>query len=142
MADAKKIVQRLIEEPWKGNLDVIDELIAPGYIGQAAAEPEPIRGPQGLRTFIETYLTGFPDGRIIVDDQIAEGDIVASRWTARGTNTGELMGMPATGKEVTVSGIAYTRIVDGKVRESWNSWDTLSMLQQLGVVPQVAAAQS
>ena len=140
MADAKKIVQRLIEEPWKGNLDVIDELIAPGYIGQAAAEPEPIRGPQGLRTFIETYLTGFPDGRIIVDDQIAEGDKVATRWTARGTQTGEIAGIAPTGKEVTVIGLTISRLEGDLVIEEWITWDTLGMLVQLGAIQAPARA--
>ena len=120
----------------------LGQMVISSFRSGHPAAPGPFHGKAGYKEFITSYVAAFPDGKITVDDQIAEGDIVASRWTARGTNTGELMGMPATGKEVTVSGIAYTRIVDGKVRESWNSWDTLSMLQQLGVVPQVAAAQS
>jgi predicted ester cyclase len=135
MADAKKIVKRLTEEPWKGNLDVIDELVAPSYIGQAAGEPEPIQGPQGLRKFVETYRTGFPDGSIIVDDQIAEGDKVATRWTGRGTQTGEIAGIAATGKEVTVTGLTISRIEGGQVIEEWITWDTLGMLVQLGAIP-------
>ena len=142
MPDPKEIVRRVTEDPWQGKVDEAVELIADEYVGHIPAAPGPFHGKAGYKEFITSYVAAFPDGKITVDDQIAEGDIVASRWTARGTNTGELMGMPATGKEVTVSGIAYTRIVDGKVRESWNSWDTLSMLQQLGVVPEVAAAQS
>jgi predicted ester cyclase len=140
MADSKKIVRRLIEEPWKGNLDVIDELVAPGYIGQAAAELEPIRGPQGLRTFVETYLTGFPDGSIIVDDQIAEGDKVATRWTGRGTQTGEIAGIAPTGKEVTVIGLTISRLEGDLVIEEWITWDTLGMLVQLGAVQAPARA--
>jgi predicted ester cyclase len=84
----------------------------------------------------------FPDGTITVDAQIAEGEFVATRWTGRGTNTGELMGMPPTGKQVTVEGITYSRIADGKTREAWLIWDTLSMMQQLGAVPEAAPART
>ena len=140
MADAKQIVRRLFEEPWKGNWDVIDEYVAPGYIGHDPAEPEPIRGPAGVRANIEKYLTGFPGGGISVDDQIAEGDKVATRWTGRGTHTGEMAGISPTGKEVTVSGLTLSRLENGMVVEEWTTWDTLGMLVQLGAVPTPAQA--
>lgn len=140
MADAKKILRHLVEEPWKGNMDVIDEYIAPGYIGHDPSEPEPIRGPQGFRTQVEKYLAGFPDGRLTVEDQFAEGDMVATRWTGRGTHTGEIAGISPTGKEVTVTGLTFSRIEGDKVIEEWNTWDTLGMLVQLGAVPQLARA--
>ena len=142
MADNKEIARRLLEDPWRGKLDDVIELVADDYVGYIPAAPEPIRGKDGFRGFVTMYLTGFPDGTIILDHQIAEGDFVASRWTGRGTNTGELMGMQATGKQVTVPGITFSRIVDGKLRESWVSWDTLSMLQQLGAVPETMAART
>ena len=140
MADAKQIVKRLFEEPWKGNWDVIDEYVAPGYIGHDPAEPEPIRGPAGVRANIEKYLTGFPGGGISVDDQIAEGDKVATRWTGRGTHMGEIAGISPTGKEVTVSGLTLSRLENGMVVEEWTTWDTLGMLMQLGAVPAPAQA--
>jgi steroid delta-isomerase-like uncharacterized protein len=140
MADAKLIVKRLIEEPWKGNWDVIDEYTAPGYLGHDSAEPEPHRGPEGLRANVQKYIAGFPDGGITVDDQIAEGDKVASRWTGRGTQTGEVAGIAPTGKEVTVTGITISRLEDGKVVEEWTTWDTLGMLVQLGAIPEPARA--
>jgi steroid delta-isomerase-like uncharacterized protein len=142
MPDPKEIVRRVTEDPWRGKLEDAIGLIADDYVGYIPAAPGPIHGKAGFKEFISAYVAAFPDGKITVDDQIAEGEKVATRWTGSGTNTGELMGMPATGKEVTVSGVAYTRIVDGKVRESWNSWDTLSMLQQLGAVPETAASQT
>jgi len=135
MADVKQIVRRLIEEPWTGNIDVIDEFIGAGYIGNDPSAPEPIRGPGGARTQIQQYIDGFPNGRITVDDQIAEGDKVASRWTARGTQTGEVAGIAPTGKEVTVSGLTISRLQDGMVIEEWTTWDTLGMLVQLGAIP-------
>ncbi len=140
MADAKQIVRRLIEEPWTGNIDVIDEFIGSGYIGYDPSAPEPISGPDGARTQIQQYIDGFPNGRITVDDQIAEGDKVASRWTARGTQTGEVAGIAPTGREVTVSGLTISRLEDGMVVEEWTTWDTLGMLVQLGAIPAPAQA--
>jgi predicted ester cyclase len=140
MVDAKLIVRRLYEEPWKGNMDVIDEYVAPGYIGHDPAEPEPIRGPAGVKANIEKYLAGFPGGRITVDEQIAEGDRVATRWTGRGTHAGEIAGIAPTGKEVTVSGLTLSRLEGGLVVEEWTTWDTLGMLVQIGAVPAPAAA--
>jgi steroid delta-isomerase-like uncharacterized protein len=137
----KEIVRRLGVEPWEGNLDVIDELVAADYVGHDPAQPE-LHGPDGIREFITTYLAGFPDGRITIDEQLAEGDLVATRWTGRGTQQGELMGIPPTGKQVTVSGITISRVKGGKVVEEWSNWDTLGMLQQLGVVPEMAGAQT
>jgi steroid delta-isomerase-like uncharacterized protein len=140
MEDVKEIARRLVEDPWRGKLDEVIELVDDAYVAHTPGIAEPIRGKQGFREFVETYLTAFPDGAIVVDEQIAEGEQVASRWTARGTNTGELMGMPPTGKQVVVQGITITRIVNGTSVEAWISWDTLSMVQQLGLVPQFAPA--
>ena len=123
----------------EGNLGVIDELVAPDYVGHDPAQPE-MHGPEGIKQFITGYLAGFPDGRITIDGQLAEGDMVATRWTGRGTHQGELMGIPPTGKQVTVSGITISRVKNGKVVEEWSNWDTLGMLQQLGVVPAMAGA--
>jgi steroid delta-isomerase-like uncharacterized protein len=138
MPDVKEIARRILEDPWRGKLDEALELVADDYVGHVPGMPEPIRGKDGFREFVNAYLTGFPEGAITVDHQIAEGDLVATRWTGRGTNTGELMGMPPTGKQVTVEGITYSRIADGKAREEWVSWDTLALMQQLGAVPLAA----
>lgn len=140
MADAKKIVRLVFEEPWKGNMDVIDEHVAPGYVGHDPSEPEAIRGPQGVRGQIEKYLAAFPDARITVDEQIGEGDRVATRWTGRGTHQGELAGISPTGKEVTVTGLTFSRLEGEKVVEEWITWDALGMLVQLGAVPIPARA--
>src|SRR5436190_2066921 len=78
--------------------------------------------------------------RITVDEQIAEGDKVASRWTGRGTHDGDLMGVAPTGKQVTVSGLTFSRLANGKVVEEYTNWDTFGMMQQLGVVPELAHA--
>ncbi len=140
MENAKLIVRRLLEEPWKGNWDVIDEYVAPGYVGHDPSQPEPIRGPDGLRANFQQYIEGFADARITVDDQIAEDDKIATRWTGRGTHTSEFAGMAATGKDVTISGLTLSRLEGGKVVEEWTTWDTLGMLVQLGAIPAPARA--
>jgi steroid delta-isomerase-like uncharacterized protein len=140
--DVKEIARRLTEDPWRGKLDEALEFVGDDYVAHVPGSVEPFRGKQGFRDFVNTYLTGFPNGTITVDDQIAEGENVATRWTGRGTNTGELMGIPATGREVTVGGITYSRIADGKAREAWISWDTLAMMQQLGAVPETIPART
>jgi steroid delta-isomerase-like uncharacterized protein len=135
-----EIAQRIVDEVWtQHKLDVIDELVAPGFVGWTPTDGE-IRGPAGLRTLVERYLTAFPDTTMQVDHVVADGDWVATHWTARGTQTGELMGIAPTGKEVTVQGMSFDRIANGKIVESRNVFDALGMLQQLGAVPSGAPA--
>ncbi len=130
----KALSRRLIEEVWnQGNLAVIDELIAPNYVDHDPTGP--IQGPEGMKQFVSMYLTAYPDTHFTIEDQIAEGDRVVTRWTARGTHKGPLMGIPPTGKQVTVAGISIDRVVNGKLVEDWTSYDALGMMQQLGVVP-------
>ena len=140
MADAKTIVRHVLEEPWKGNWDVIDEYIAPGYIGHDPSQPEAIRGIEGSKANFQQYIDAFAGAKITVDEQIAEGDIVATRWTGRGTHTGEISGIAPTGKDITVSGITISKLQDGKIVEEWTNWDTLGMLVQIGAVPIPATA--
>ena len=130
----KEIVRRLAEEPWRGNYDVIDEHVATDYVGHDPATPSPIRGPAGFREFVKTYQDAFRDARVTVEEQLAEGDRVATRWSARGIHEGEIMGIPPTGKETTVTGITISRLKDGKVAEDWLNWDALGMLVQLGAI--------
>ena len=138
--DNKEIVRRVATEPWTGNFEVIDELVADGYIGYDPAMPEPTRGPKGVKEFYGQFLAAYPDASLTIESQIAEGDYVATRWTGRGTQKGDLMGIPATGKQVTVSGITISRIDGGKIAEEWSNWDTLGMMQQLGAVPAATTA--
>jgi len=136
----KKIVRRTFEEPWNGNFAVVDEFVASDYIGHDPANLEPLRGPEGVKEFISTYRAAFPDARIMVEQQLAEGDLVATRWSGRGTHEGELMGIEPTGKQVTVSGLTISRLKGGKIVEEFGNWDTLGMLQQLGAIPELAHA--
>jgi predicted ester cyclase len=81
------------------------------------------------------YRGAFPDGRTTVEAVIAEGDKVVHRWTFRGTHRGELMGIPLTDNQVTITGTTLDRVSGGKMEEEWNNFDQLGMLQQLGVAP-------
>jgi len=99
-----------------------------------------VRGPAGVKELIAGYRAAFPDIHVTIEDQIADGDLVVSRWSAKGTHQGELMGIPATGKHATVTGITIDRIADGLIVESWNNWDTLGLMQQLGAIPAPAMA--
>ena len=136
----KKIVRRAFEESWKGNLAVVDELVASDYIGHDPANPDPLRGPPGVKEFISTYREAFPDGLITLEEQLAEGDLVATRWSGRATHEGELMGIEPTGKQVTVSGVTISRLEGGKIVEEFQNWDTFGMMQQLGAIPALAHA--
>ncbi len=138
MTEAKTLVRRVLEEPWTGNWDVIEECVAESYIGHDPSQTEAIRGRDGLRANFQQYIDAFTDARITVDDQIAEGDKVATRWTARGTHTGEIAGIAGTGRDVTVTGLTISRLEDGRIVEDWTTWDTLGMLVQLGAIPQHA----
>jgi len=130
----KAIARRLVEEPWR-NLSIVDELAASDYIGHNPANPEPLRGPEDIKKSISSYRAAFPDARTVVEQQFGEGDMVATRWTARGTHDGEHQGVPATGKQVTVSGLTISRLADGKVVEEFQSSDTFGMMQQLTAIP-------
>ncbi len=137
----KEIVRRALEEPWR-NPDVLDELVSDDYVGYDPSNPEPLRGVQGLKEFVNQYRSAFEGAQITVKQQIGEGDTVATRWEGRGRHTGELMGIPPTGKETVVSGLTLSRLKDGKIVEEYTNWDTLGMLQQLGAVPTGAPAQT
>jgi steroid delta-isomerase-like uncharacterized protein len=140
MADASLIVKRLLEEPWKGSFDVIEETVAENYVGHDPSQPEPIRGRDGVKANFQQYIDAFSDARITVDEQFGQGDRVATRWTGRGTHSGEFAGIAATGKEVTISGLTISRLDGDKVVEDWINWDTLGMLVQLGAIPAPARA--
>jgi len=140
-AETKAIARRFLEEAFNsGNLDVVDELVAPEFVNNDAALPEPAVGIEAAKASITGYREAFPDLRLAIEQQLAEGEYVTTRWNARGTHQGALLGMAPTGKQATVTGITIDRIVDGRFVESWTNWDTLGLMQQLGVVPALATA--
>jgi len=128
--------RRIIEEIFgAGNYELTQELIGADAVGHDPAQPAPIDGPDGVAASARGYRDAFPDLTLTVNQQIADGDYVATRWTAKGTHKGDLFGIAPTGKQTTVTGITIDHWTDGKVAESWTNWDTLGLLQQLGAVP-------
>jgi steroid delta-isomerase-like uncharacterized protein len=133
----KAVARRFLEEVWnKGKLAVLDEIIAKDHVNSGPGTlPGLPTGPEGSKQLVTVYRNAFPDVHFTIDEQIAEGDKVVTRWTAHGTHKGELVGIPATGKSSTVTGIGVDRIVNGKIVESWGIFDQFGMMQQLGVIP-------
>ena len=133
----KTVSRRFFEEVFsRGRLNLLDEIIAKDHVnGGPGSLPGLPNGPEGTKQLLTVYRNAFPDVDFTINEQIAEGDKVVTRWTAKGTHKGELMGTPATGKSATVTGIAVDRLVNGKIAESWGIFDQFGMLQQLGVIP-------
>lgn len=137
----KVILRRYWEEVFNGrNLDLIDELIAKNWVYHGPAGQE-VHGPEGLKQYLTIYFSAFPDIHAKVEDVFAEGDRVASRSTCRGTHKGELMGIAPTGKQVTLTVIAISRLMNGNIVEDWGLVDLFGMMQQLGVVPSSTPAR-
>lgn len=135
----KALVRRFFEEGWNaGNLDEFDEIDVPDYVLHDPSVHEEVRGVEGIKRFASMYLRAFPDLHFTVEDQIAEGDKVVTRWTSSATHRGELMGIPPTGNRTGVSGITISRISEGRLVEDWNIWDTLGLMRQLDVIPEPA----
>lgn len=142
MSERNKLVSRtLVEEVWnRGNFALADGLVSPDFRGHSSSPETDTRGVEGYRGYHRTLRAAFPDLRYTIEDQIAEGDMVVTRWTARGTHRGDYAGIPATSRSGTISGVTTDRIVDGKSIECWTSLDELGLLQQLGVVPRPGEA--
>jgi steroid delta-isomerase-like uncharacterized protein len=131
----KAIVRRLFQEALDGgNVDIIDELVSPEFVDHSAAPGAP-NTREAWKQGMADLRAAFPDSELSIEQEIAEDDLVTTRFTARGTHQGELMGIPATGKKVTVSGIQIARVAGGKIVERWEQVDTMGMMVQLGVVP-------
>ena len=130
----KSLVRRALIAIWNtGSKTAIDEFLAPNFMDH---QPQPAPPPTlaAIKQELVAYRTAFPDLALTIEEQVAEGDLVVSRWTARATHRGPLWGIPATGQAVTVPGIFIDRVTDGRIVEEWASWDRLGLLQQLGVI--------
>lgn len=116
----KALVRRWIEEILtQGDLERAYDLFARDYILHDPSFPQDVHGPAGVKQYIRTYREAFPDARFVVEDQLAEGEKVVTRWTAQGTHQNEFLGIAPTGGRVTVSGIEFDRIVAGRIDEAW-----------------------
>jgi steroid delta-isomerase-like uncharacterized protein len=136
MSEENKAIQRrVVEEVFnKHNPGAVDQFFAPDYVSHNAPPGLP-NDREGVKALATMYFGAFPDLKVTSDFQVAEGDIVVMRWTATATHSGELMGIPATGKRTKMTGITTQRIAGGKIVEEWNESDQMSLMQQLGVVP-------
>lgn len=131
--------RRLIEQTFNdGNLELVDQLVAPDAVNHDPATPPELRGLSGPEMFKRTvsmYRTAFPDVRMVVDDVIAADDKVVLRWHSEGTHRGQLAGLAPTGVRGSVTGISIDRWKGGKVVESWVEWDNLGLARQIGAAP-------
>jgi predicted ester cyclase len=127
----------LVRRAWEvlDNPDILDEVYAPDVVWH---EPDQdIHGLEEARQFISTYKAAFPDLNATIEDVIAAGDKVVTRITLRGTHQGEIEEFgPPTGRHIEMKGISISRIEGGKIVEDWDSFDNLSVMQQLGLVPE------
>jgi steroid delta-isomerase-like uncharacterized protein len=130
----KALVRRFFEAFNAGDLDSTVAVFAPNAVVHNSGAPDPLN-LGGFRQLAAAFLAAFPGGQHSIDDMIGEGDTVVTRITYRGTHTGDLMGLPPTGKHVAVSAMTIDKIVGGKIVETWRLFDQLSMMQQLGVIP-------
>ena len=135
--ESKALAHRSWEVGIQAPLDTLEDAIAEVYADDVIMhEPgEDIVGIEGLAQFVSMMRSAFPDLRITVEDDMAVGDKVVTRWTGQGTHQGELMGIAPTGKQVTMTGITIHRIEDTKIVEEWSTWDALGLMQQIGAVP-------
>ena len=131
--DNKALMHRAYDALNQKHLAVLDEVYAPDLVVHIVSTT--IQGLEAFKQGLSLFLTAFPDARFTIEDMIVEGDRVVVRYTFRGTHQADLMGIPPTGKQVTVTGMIITRTVNGKSEEGWLNFDALGMLQQLGVIP-------
>jgi steroid delta-isomerase-like uncharacterized protein len=131
----KAIVRRFWGVWEEGNIDLVDELLAPDYFNHTPASPDQATGPEGVKGVVAMFRSAIPDLRVVVEDMIAEGEKVAVRYRLEGTHEGELFGVPPTGQRLSIKSIAVERVSDGRIREHWRVTDSLDMMQQLGVIP-------
>ncbi len=134
----KAIVRRFAEEILnEKKLERADEIMAQDYIDHGAM-PGQAPGLQGFKSKASMWVDAVPDLRVRTEDMFADGDRVAVRWTAEGTQSGSLLGIPASGRSFRFTGMSIFRVAAGKIAEQWEEWDKLDLMQQLGVVPAAA----
>lgn len=130
----KAVGRRLLEGFNTGNVEIADKLVDTNFVNH---NPDYGVTPdrEGLKQYVNIMLTAFPDATVTIDDEIAEGDKVVARTTITGTHKGEIMGIPPTGKQVSIPSILIIRYAEGKAMERWALSDRLSLMQQLGILP-------
>lgn len=132
--ETKAVVRHMFSRANEKDPDAYLEVLHEDFVNHSAPAGMP-NDREGYRHIYNMYVNAFPDFEITVEDVVAEGDAVMTRWTARGTHEGELMEIPPTGKTVEMTGLTFNRVADGKVIEQRENADMLGVMQQFGVVP-------
>ena len=132
--EMKAFVRRQIDELWnKGNLDSAEECFTPDFVGHDPSSPKGIREPEGFKQNVAEVRAAFPDFHMRIVDQVAEGERVVTRYVTTCTHKGELAGIPPTGRRVEVAGMGIDYFRGGKICESWEYYDVMGLMQQIGV---------
>jgi predicted ester cyclase len=131
MSQAEEVLAGIYEAINTGNVGLLEKFVAPDYIEHS----EGYRGVEPFQQQVTAFRAAFPDLHVSIDDLLTDGDRFASRTTVTGTHTGDLMGIPPTGKQISVEAVDIGRIENGQAKERWGGLDMYSMLTQLGVIP-------
>ncbi len=140
-AESVRFIDTWFEEVWrKGSAEAIDAMVADDAVMHGLGEGDAVvRGGGGFKPFVERMRGAFPDVDIRPVQTIEEDDLIATRWVATMTHQGNQLGVPATGRRVTVTGMTIVRLRDGKIVEAWNNYDQLSLMQQIGALKPTVA---
>jgi steroid delta-isomerase-like uncharacterized protein len=133
----KRLAKETIGIWTTGDLDAADEFYAPDYVNHQhhdPADPRDLRGVEAMKSFVTEFRSAFPDFHDSIDIQVAEGELVVTRFTSMGTHRGTFMGVESTNRELVWTGITIDRVSGGKIVESWANWDMMGMMQQLGAI--------
>ena len=130
------VVRTCLTEASSGNFGVLETILTADYV----VHPDEVRGAAGLQAMVDGYRSALSGLRVDVEQQFSAGDRVATISTVRGTHDGELMGTPPTGRAVAFAMITISRCEDGRIAEEWEIADTMSLLAQIGALPEPAPA--
>jgi steroid delta-isomerase-like uncharacterized protein len=136
----KELSRRFTDLFSTGDLASAEEFMSPDVVVHGTSADGEVRGLEPMLEFVAAYRSAFPDARSSVEDQVAEGDKVVTRWRAQGTHRADFGEIPATGREIDITGITIERIADDRIAEVWVVRDWLGLLRQLGVVPEAETA--
>jgi steroid delta-isomerase-like uncharacterized protein len=134
-AEENKAIMRRFWKVWEeGDIDRLDEMLAPDYVNHALAAPDLPPGPEGVKEVIRMFRSGMPNLRVAIEDMIAEGYRVATRYALEGTHRGDLFGVAPKGRRLSIKSITVERLSEGKIVEHWRVTDELDMMRQLGTI--------
>ena len=139
MADNADLIKEFYDEILvAGNLDAIDELVTDDVVDHEQGFPDQPPGKEGVKFFVKMMHDAFSDLKVTVDTTLSEGDLAAGRATITGKHTGDFMGVPASDKSFEIGSIDIIRVEDGKCAEHWGVTDNMSLMQQIGAIPEPA----